>query len=72
MSISSMVSFWASSPLSFAFSVTQCIALSLFVFCGKKNISDTATECSMQNLLVYFSVDNKHVAQHFNWIKLNS
>ena len=68
-----MVSFWASSPFSFAFSLAQCIALSLFVFCGKKkNISDTATECSMQNSLVYFSVDNKRVAQHFNWIKLNS
>ena len=36
MSISPMVSFWASSPLSFAFSVTQCIVLSLFAFCGKE------------------------------------
>ena len=37
MSISPMVSFWASSPFSFAFSVTQCIVLSLVVFCGKEN-----------------------------------
>ena len=34
MSISLMVSFWAFSPLSFAF---VCLVLSLFVFCGKSN-----------------------------------
>ena len=36
MSIRPMVSFWASSTLSFDFSVTQCTVLSLFVFCGKE------------------------------------
>ena len=37
MSISLMVSFWAFSPLSFAFVPLNCLVLSLFVFCGKSN-----------------------------------
>ena len=35
MSISLMVSFWASLPLSFL--LCNCLDLSLFIFCGKSN-----------------------------------
>ena len=44
MSISPIVSFWASLPLSFAFSVTQCLVLSLFVFCGHTICPHRATK----------------------------
>ena len=47
MSISPMVSFWASSLFSFAFPVTQCIVLSLFVFCGK-------IKCKCKNVTLMF------------------
>ena len=69
MSISPMVSFWASSPLSFDFSATQCIVLSLFVFCGKKikckNVNVKATMYTTGNRTLHSTAE--HPLSECHW-----